>query len=548
MEYLGIKFNEADLGRLARLAIERDRRDRVDGQARGIRYVGDLAQRAVDFFSVLRHSKGAFAGQVFKLSPWQEFCTRVLFGWVRLVDGMRRFRRAYISTAKKSGKSTLGSGWGLYLTGPDCEPGAEVYSAATKRDQARIVHEEAVRMVQASTRLRRKFKLTRDNIFVPGLGAKYVPLSADADTSDGLNVHGAIVDEIHRHKTRAMWDILEAGTVSRRQPLVIGLTTAGFDRSTICGELYDRAVRILEGSVQDDAYFAWISELERDEDWHDKALWVRANPNIGITPKWESLIDEFKRAKDSPALQNTFRRLHLNQWTEQSERFIDMDAWLACAGHVDPEALRGERCYGGLDLAKTRDLTAFALDFPLGSDKRKHKALFWFWLPREGMAERIRRDGVPYDAWAQQGLIKLTDGNVTDYSVVREDIKRLHSIYQIAEIAYDDWNASHIATELQDDGAKMVEFRQGWKSMSEPTCELPGLLADRRLEHGSNPVLNWMAGNMAVKQDPAGNLKPDKAKSTKRIDGIVAFIMAHSRAMLAILKASVYEERGVLEI
>jgi len=544
LKHLGIEFNEADLGRLARLAIERDRRDQIEGKARGLRYHPRIAQRAVDFFSFLRHSKGDFAGKEFKLGPWQEFCTKVLFGWLRR-DGNRRFRRGYVSTGKKSGKSTLGAGWGLLLTGGDGEAGAEVYSAALIRNQARIVHEEAVRMVRASPLLQRRFRLTRDNISVPRLGAKYVPVSADADVSDGLNVHGAIVDEIHRHKNRKMWDILEAGTVSRRQPLNIGLTTAGFDRNSICYELYNRAVKVLEGSLEDDSYFAFICELERDEDWKDTKLWVRANPNIGITPKWDGLLEEFNRAKESPAKQNVFRRLHLNQWTEQSERYIDMEAWLACAGHVDPEELRGARCYGGLDLGSTRDLSALVLDFPVKDDDRRHRILAWFWLPKEGMAKRVERDRVPYDVWVERGLIKLTEGNSTDYGVVREDIKAIRSQYQILELAYDDWHADELATKLMDEGLNMVEFRQGFKSMNEPTVALYGLIADRRIEHGSNPVLNWMAGNVAVKQDPTGSLKPDKSKSTERIDGIVALIMAHGRAIRHSSPQSAYKKHGI---
>jgi len=533
------------IGRLVQLSRERNKRDLKEGGKRGIYFDEKAANRAVNFFQFLRHSKGEWAGQPFRLAPWQEDeIIRPLFGWRRR-DGTRRFRTAYISVARKNGKSTLAAGIGLYLLTTDREPGAEVYSAATKRDQARIVHGEAVRMVKASPPLKKYIQLYRDNIFMPGTGSKYEPLGADADTCDGLNIHGAIVDEIHAHKTRAMWDILETGTGARRQPLQIAITTAGSNRNTICWELYDQAVKMLEAGRENDSLFAYIAEIEKDDDWKDPVCWVKANPNLGVCVKLDGLLEQAEKAKDSPAFQNTFRRLRLNQWTEQSERYIDMGAWLACAGHVDPEELRGARCYGGLDLGSTRDLTALVLDFPVGDDGRKHKILAWFWLPKEGMAKRVKRDRVPYDVWVERGLIKLTEGNVTDYNVVRADIKAIRDRYRILELAYDPWHAREVATDLQDDGLVMVEFRQGFKSMNEPTVAVLGLIVDHRIEHGSNPVLNWMAGNVAVKQDPTGSVKPDKSKSIERIDGIVALIMAHGRAALHKGAQSAYEAHGI---
>lgn len=536
------------VGNLVKLTRERQTRDLETGHERGLVWDEHAADRIVYFFkNFLRHSKGEWAGQPFELAPWQEHdILRPLFGWKR-EDGLRRFRTAYIEVARKNGKSTMAAGVGLYLFLADGEPGAEVYSAATKRDQAKIVHQEAKSMVRKSPDLRRFAVLRKNNIFHLESGSKYEPLGADADTLDGLNVHGAIVDEVHAHKTSDLWNILETATGSRRQPLMFAVTTAGFDQTTICGELHGHAENILNGLVEDDQFFAYVASIDEEDDWKDPAVWGKANPNLGVSVKMESLEKDCNRAKRSPAFQNTFRRLKLNEWTEQSTRWMDKQAWMKAAGQVDEGSLKGRECYGGLDLSSTLDLTALALDFPI---ENKHKAIFRFWLPKDGLKERIDRDRVPYDAWARDGFLTLTDGPVVDYKAIRLEIKVLNERFNIKEIAFDRWNATQIATQLgDDDGFNMVKFGQGYVSMSWPTKELMTLVLSKRIEHGGHPVMNWMIANTVVSSDPAGNLKPDKKKSRHKIDGVYALVMAIARGGLkGSVKKSIYATRGVISV
>lgn len=531
------------IGRLVQLARERNARDLIHGHERGLYYDEAAAQRAVDFFSYLRHSKGEWAGFPFKLAAWQEHdIIRPLFGWKR-ADGFRRFRTAYLATARKSGKSTLAAGIGLYLTLADGERGAEVYSAATKKDQAKIIHAEAMRMVRASKSLREWVQLFRDNISVVRTGSKYEPLGADADTLDGLNTHAAIIDELHAHKGRELWDILDTSTGARRQPLMLATTTAGFNRLTICWEIHNRAVQVLEEALEDDTLFAYIASIDPEDDWRNPECWIKANPNLGITPKLETLQQACSKAETTPAFQNTFRRLHLNEWTEQSERAIDMVAWRECAGKIDEAELAGKECYGGLDLASTMDLTAASLTFPWNG--RHFKLLWKFWLPAAALDSRDKRNRAQYLAWAREGWLKIVPGNVMDYDVVRADLAEWKNKFNILEMSFDPWNAKEIAGKMQDDGFTMVEHRQGFISMSEPTKSFMGLILDRDIEHGNNPIATWMAANFVVATDPSGNLKPDKAKSSEKIDGMVAAIMGTARALLSV-GPSVYEERGIV--
>ncbi len=523
-----VEAGKIPTGDLVRLACRRHLRDLEEGAARGLRFDRARADYAERFFSFLRHSKGEFAGRQFELSPWQAFNIRTLFGWVR-EDGTRRYRAAYQQLARKNGKSTLAAGVGLYLFFADGEPGAEVYAAATKRDQARIVHDEAVRMVKASPGLRKHIGITRENLHVERTNSKFEPLGADADTLDGLNLHGAIVDELHAHRTRAVWDVLETATGARRQPLLFAITTAGYDRESVCWELYDYSCKVLDGTIEDDSFFAFVAAIDSTDDWTDERCWVKANPNLNVSVKLDDLRRKAEKAKALPGAQNAFRRLHLNEWTEQADRWLDVAAWDAMPP-LDEAALAGRECFGALDLSSTTDLSAFVLVFPL--EDGTFGVLPRFWVPAEGMQRRTRRDRVPYELWVRRGFIRATDGNVIDYDVIRADVNELRKRYRIREVAVDRWNSTQLMTQLQGDGLTVFPHGQGFVSMASPTKTLEEVILGERLRHGGHPVLRWMAGNVAVKQDPAGNLKPDKAKSTDRIDGIVALVMALGRAQL----------------
>jgi phage terminase large subunit-like protein len=522
---------EVLVNRLARLACARHLDDLSSGAARGLRFDLEAARHAIGFFGFLCHSKGEWAGQTFTLAPWQAFVVGALFGWKR-TDGLRRFRTAYCAVPRKNGKSTLSAGLGLYLLVADGEQGAEIYSAATCRDQARIVFDQAKRMVTTSPALRRRVEVLINNLHVEASASRFMPLSSDASTMDGLNVHGAIIDELHAHRTRHVVDVLETATGARRQPLLFEITTAGYDRHSICYEHHDYSIKVLEGTVPDDSWFGFIAGADEGDDWTEPTVWRKANPNFGLSVKEDDLARKAEKAIALPGAQNAFRRMHLNEWTEQAERWIDLAAWDACAGPVDPEELRGRRCFGGLDLSTTTDVTALAWVFPPDGDDGLWHLLSRYFVPEDNLRQRAERDRVPYDLWARQGLIEATPGNVVDYSAIEQRILADSALFQVHEIAYDPWNATHIALRLQDEGATMVEFRQGFRSMSAPTRELEKLIVSRKLAHGGNPVTRWMAANVAVAQDPAGNLKPAKDKSTERIDGIVALIMAIGRAML----------------
>jgi len=503
---------------------------------------------AVAFFEkLLHHSKGEWAGQAFTLQPWQrDEVIRPLFGYKR-EDGTRRYRTAYIEVPRKNGKSTMAAGIALYLLFADGEPGAEVYCAAADRDQASIVFDEAKAMVESSPQLSKLAEVYKRAIVVPSTRSVYRVLSADAFTKHGLNAHGVIFDELHAQPTRDLWDVLTTSTGARRQPLTVAITTAGFDRESICWEQHEYARQILEGIIQDDSFFAYIRAAGQDEDWTDEAVWRAANPSYGVTVKADYLANEARKAELTPAYQNTFRRLHLNQWTQQETRWLDLAKWDLCGTPVDEKLLFGTPCYAGLDLASSSDIASLALVFPAeAGEEERFQMLVRFWIPKESMIERARRDRVPYDAWVRQGLITATEGNVIDYGYIVRDIETLGEQYNVKEIAFDRWGAFQVSQALEGAGFTMVGFGQGFASMSAPTKELLRLVLDGKLAHGGNPVLRWMADNMVVSMDAAGNVKPNKEKSREKIDGMVSLIMALDRAVRHEEKPrSRYEDHGL---
>jgi len=519
---------EIPAGELIRKACQRHIDDMEHGPERGIYFDENAGQHAIDFFGFLRHSKGKWANDVFQLEPWQQFIVWSLFGWHR-ADGTRRFRVAYIEIPRKNGKSTLLAGIGLYLFFADGEQGAEVYSAATKREQAKIIHSEATNMVKKSPALRSRIKMYRDNMHIISTSSKFEPLGADSGTSDGLNIHAALVDELHAHKDRGMWDVLDTATGARQQPLIAAITTAGYDRHTVCYEQHEYSVKVLDDVIEDDEHFCFIASVDNPEKWDDETEWAKANPNLGVSVSVDDLRRKAKKAKEQPAARNAFKRLHLNIWTEAETLWLDLTKWDANGLQTDYDDLIGRKCYGGLDLSSTIDITAFVLVFP--RDDAGYDVLCYFWVPGESMIKRAKKDRVPYPVWAEQGFIERTDGDVVDYHAVRSKIIHLSELFDIQEIAYDRWNSSQIVSDLLDEGADMVPLGQGFASMSAPSKELERLVLAGQFHHGGNPVLRWMASNTVVQTDPAGNIKPAKNKSTEKIDGIVAAIMALSMAM-----------------
>jgi len=529
------------------LACERYVSDLEHGKERGLVLNKKKAELALLFFNLVKHSKGEWAGQPFHLEAWQQFIVWNLFGWYR-DNGTRRFRWAYNEVARKNGKSTLAAGIGLYLLTADGEPGAEIYSAATKRDQARITHSEATRMVKASPALRKRVRVFRDNLHVESTASKFEPLGRDTDSMDGLNVHGAIIDELHAHKTRDLVDILETAQSARRNPLQFEITTAGYDRESICWEHHEYTEKVLSGVVADDRWFGIIYTIDTDDDWQDESVWRKANPNIGISKKIDYMRQQAQRAREIPSQLNAFLRLDLDVWTQSETKWVNLEHWKLCGQAIDANGLRGRRCYGGLDLSSTTDVSAFVLVFPPERSDDPYQVLCRFWIPEDSMHERSHRDRVPYDAWVRQGYMVATPGNVIDYDYILAQIDEDAQMYDLQEIAFDRWGATKIVQELQEMGLTVVQFGQGFASMSAPMKELEKLILSHKLAHGNNPVLAWMADNLVAAVDPAGNIKPDKQRSIEKIDGMVALIMALDRALRYDDSGSVYEERGILTL
>jgi phage terminase large subunit-like protein len=505
----------------------------------------ERAERAIRFIERLKHTKAPYRGKPFILKEFQKKIIRDLFGTLN-ADGTRQYRKVYIEMPRKNGKSELAAAIALYLLF-DGDGGDEIYSCAGDRDQAAIVFDVAADMVRLGD-LAKRFKVIdhRKRIVYLAKGSFYHAISAEAATKHGYNASGVIFDELHVQPNRQLWDVMTTSSGTRKQPLVFAITTAGYDRQSICWEQHAYAEALLSGIIEDPSFYAVIYSAAEKADWKDEKVWATCNPALGDFRSLEEMRSLFREAKQTPALENTFRRLYLCQWTQQEKRWMPIEAWDATAGKIDVEALGEKTCYAGLDLASTSDLAAFAMDFPAGDGE--HQALFRFWIPEENIAARVKKDRVPYDQWRDAGLVAVTPGNVIDYRYIFNDIAELGKKYNIREIAYDRWGATQLIQELQGEGFTMVPFGQGFASMAAPTKELMALMLAKKLHHGGNPVMRWMANNMVVRQDPAGNLKPDKGKSAEKIDGMVALIMALDRAMRHGTGVSVYEERGAIVI
>jgi len=502
------------------------------------------ADHAVEFIQALKHTKGRWAGRPFLLEPWQEKIIRDIFGQID-ETGYRKIRTAYMEVARKNGKSELAAAVALYLLFGDGEIGAEIYSAAGDKDQASIVFNVAAQMCRLSG-LENRCKIldSTKRIIIPGANSIYRVLSAEHATKHGFNASGIIFDELHAQPNRHLWDVLTSSGGTRTQPLTFTITTAGYDRNSICFEQHDYAERISKGGANDPTFYSAIYSVPDDADWTDEEIWPLANPALGTFRDIREMRTACEKAKVIPAYQNTFRRLYLNQWTSQESRWLDLTKWMESAGEVHEEDLMGEPAYCGLDLSSTIDISAFVMVFPDGEGSYD----IWptFWIPEERIRERSDRDRVHYDTWVRDGFMRTTPGNGIDYRYIRRDIEELGEKFNIREIAFDRWGATEIIQYLEDDGFTVVQFGQGYASMNSPTKELMKLVLGRNLRHGNHPVLTWMADNLVVKQDPAGNLKPDKQKSIEKIDGMVALIMGLDRAIRN--QGSIYDERGFITL
>ena len=520
--------------------------------AKGSHYDKEKADFAVNFIECLCHSKGTWAGKNFELIDWQEQIIRDVFGTIK-ANGYRQFNTAFIEVPKKNGKSELAAAVALLLLCGDGEQRAEIYGCAADRNQAKIVFDVAVDMVRFCPALEKRVKITESQKTIEYLPtkSKYQVLSADVANKHGFNTHGVIFDELHTQPNRKLYDVMIQGSGdARMQPLYFLITTAGNNTESICYEVHQKALDIISGRKIDPTFYPVIFGAGMDEDWTDPKVWKKANPSLGETIGIDKVQAACDSAKQNPGEENAFRQLRLNQWVKQSIRWMPMDKWDKCAFTVNEDDLEGRVCYGGLDLSSTTDITAFVLVFPPADEDEKYIILPYFWVPEETLELRVRRDHVPYDLWERQGFVMTTEGNVVHYGFIEKFIENLGERFNIREIAFDRWGAVQMVQNLEGMGFTVVPFGQGFKDMSPPTKELMKLVLEERLAHGGHPVLRWMMDNIFIRTDPAGNIKPDKEKSTEKIDGVIAIIMALDRAIRCgnDTSASVYDDRGILFI
>lgn len=523
----------------------------LDDLAKGDYYFDEAAaDKVVLFAEQFKHVQGRWDNPYLTLEPWQKFVLGNIFGWKNKQTGYRRFRTAYIQIPRKNGKSTIASIVGLYMLVIDKEPGAQVYSAATTRDQARIVFEVSKAMVRNEPDLRKRLGINKNNIDDLESQSYYRPLSRDSSTMDGFNVHCALIDELHAHKDGSVYGVLDTATGSREQSLIFMITTAGYERA-ICIEQYDYSDNILNNVLQDDQYFVFITELDEEDDWTNPESWKKANPNLGASFKESYLQGKLVKAMNIAREQNEFLCKHLNKWVNQSNRWLNLEQWKACGSLYNEKALEGRKCYGGLDVSATQDVSAFVLMFPPLKENEPWKALYRFWVPEGHIHRRSTGKGAiktPFDIWVRDGWMLTTPGDVIDQDFIQAEILELKGRYDIQDIGFDEWNSSQLAKKLMAEGAEMTKYRQGPRSFNEPMKRFEDLLLEQKFRHGNHPPMTWMANNMVVRTDSNTNMAPDKDKAKDKIDGMVALLMALGLAIRDEQEdtTSVYEQRGIM--
>jgi phage terminase large subunit-like protein len=570
-----------------RLACQRHRDDQETGAARGWRWSSEDAARAIAFFpAVLRLAEGQFAGQPFRLEPWQAFIVGSLFGWLG-PDGFRRFRTGYIEAGKGNGKSPMLGGIGLYGLTEDDEPRAGIYSAATQRGQARILWLDAKHMAEAAPSLARRLEILEHSIYDPVSGSTFLPVSSEARGLEGIRVHMGLIDEIWAHADAEVIQAIRRGTKGRRQGLVLEITNSGTDRQSICWQHHEYSVRVLEGVEHNDAWFAYVCQLDpceacRDkgfsqpqegcptcDDWRNEATWLKANPNLDVSVTRKYLRERVTEAIGMPSALNETRRSNFCAWTESLTRWFSAEKWALGDVAVDPEALRGRRCVVGVDMAQTTDLAAIVAIFPDDTFGIVPSAaeptgespppdvlggldvLCWFFVPEISIVERTRRDRVPYDLWRDQGFLEATPGDTIDTTRMRRQIRALRDVhgFEVVKVCYDRAYARDFAQALQDDDGFTVEpIMQTMAELNEPSVLLEVLVRTGRLRHGGHPVLRWNAANVVTDLDTGGRIKPSKTRSTERMDGISALVTGLRGITAARRPRSVYDTRGLLTV
>ena len=539
------------MGRLSYLAVQRHYQDLRDGSARGLMFSPGHAWHIITYIEkFFVHIKGPLAGRPILLDPWQRFWTAVLYGWRRSANGLRRFSRGYEEVARKNGKSTWKAPQGSYLFSMAGERGAEVYAVATTRNQAMTVFKPAFdnikRWVRRSPGAAKSFRVyegVNQEKVVCG-SSLFAPLPANADNMDGLNPSAILFDELHAQKSRDVWDVMETALGARAEPLMSAITTAGYVLDGICTEQRGYLISVLEGRRVADELFGYIYTLDDGDDPLDECNWIKANPGLGLSKTLEYMQGMARKAAALPSARANFYTKDLNIWGGGSENWFDMVVWDKGGKRFDPDTLQGRRCYGGLDLASTRDLTALVLLFPPEDDQDElgeWYVLAWFWAPAAKVAAQEHDDAAAYGQWARSGWLTATPGDVTDYGPIKRAVLDARDRYQLVELGFDRWNAQQLSNELLEADVPLVEVPQNTGGMGPGAKQLERLVYAKRLRHGGNPVLRYCANNVALLFDSNDNFRPDKKRSKPngRIDGIVAACMAASRAV-----AGTLEERG----
>ena len=524
------------------LACQRHLDDLQDGHKRGLWFDDQDADRFIQFFErFLHHTKGKWSGQRFLLLPWQKFAVASIFGWKK-DDGSRRFSTLYCQVGRKNGKTQLLAGIGLALLDFDGEQASEVVWGATKRDQAKICHDEATRMVMSSPHLKKRIKVLRNNLSVPSTNSKAEPLSSDAKSADGLNVHCAVLDEFHAHKDADLLNVLKSATGARTSPLIAIITTAGFNIGGPCFQMMRSTCDVLEGKTQDDSLFALIYTLDEEDDFTDPSVWIKSNPSLDVTLPSSYIEKELRQSQNyGGSMLVNFRTKHMNEWVSSSATWISDETVMADQTDIQPDPQ--VKCWGGLDLASVSDITALTLVWP---NEGGYITRSFYWIPEETVNKRLQSSGSRiYQEFASLPNVFITEGNVTDYDSIRRFVTGYHiedgqvkhdpdplaSRFNIECIAFDRFNSSQCVINLASDGINMVPFGQGFVSMSTPSKQLERLISEGKIQHGCDPVIRWMFGNVVLKTDPSGNIKPDKDKSGDKIDGIISLIMSIGQEM-----------------
>tara|TARA_R110000751_G_scaffold275842_1_gene376770 strand:+ start:84 stop:1625 length:1542 start_codon:yes stop_codon:yes gene_type:complete len=508
-------------------------------------YDEDSAKKSISFIEKFcTHTKGDLSGKPLLLEPFQKKIVGDLFGWKNKKTKLRRYKVALIQLPRKNGKTTLAASIILYVLFSG-ERGNELYAAAGSRGQANIIFSICADMVRQNKHLSERAKVFRSSIVNESKGNFFKSISAESSTAHGFNAGFVLMDELHVQKNPELYQTLLTSQGARTQPLFISITTSGYDKNSIGYEVYNYAKKVQDKVILDEAFYSCIFEASKDDPLDDEKTWIKANPNYGVSLRKDYMERESKRAMEVPSYRNTFLRLHLNIWTDSQTAWLSHEEWMACHQDFDYSTLDNMQCWGGLDLGSTRDLTCLTLLFNVDG---KFVFIPYIFIPEENAKKRSARDGVDYVAWLRDGHIFGTPGDVADYSFIRKKINDLSKKYRIQSICYDRWNASQLVIDLQNDGATLDPFGQGFVSMSMPTKTLEAEILSKNIIHNNNPCMNWCLSNVALQEDGAGNIKVAKNKSKEKVDPVVALVMALGSHLTTESGDSIYDTRGVLMV